>query len=61
MHIIGKSDIAEIAFWERVAEHKNSLPNVWGDDADDWNPERFLDPQRDFKEASCNIGIFSSS
>ena len=43
-----------------MAEQENSLPNVWGEDADEWNPERFLDPQRDSKEAS-NIGLFSNS
>jgi cytochrome P450 len=46
-------DISPIAY--------NRLPNVWGKDADEWNPERFLDPQRDFKEASSNIGLFSNS
>jgi len=37
------------------------LPNVWGEDANEWNPERFLDLQREFGEASCNIGLFSNS
>ncbi|KAF8267874.1 cytochrome P450 [Lactarius quietus] len=46
-------DISTIAY--------NRLPNVWGEDADEWNPERFLDPQRDVKEASSNIGLFSNS
>ncbi|KAH9023972.1 cytochrome P450 [Lactarius pseudohatsudake] len=36
----------------------NRLPDVWGEDANEWNPERFLDPQREFKEASSNIGVF---
>ncbi|KAI9446037.1 cytochrome P450 [Lactarius indigo] len=41
----------------------NRLPDVWGEDANEWNPERFLDPLRVFnlKEASSNIGIFSNS
>ncbi|KAI9446036.1 cytochrome P450 [Lactarius indigo] len=41
----------------------NRLPDVWGEDANEWNPERFLDPLRLFnlKEASSNIGIFSNS
>jgi len=43
-----------------VAEHENSLLEVWGEDANEWNPERFLDPRRHFKEASCNIGVFGS-
>ncbi|KAH9173529.1 cytochrome P450 [Lactarius sanguifluus] len=38
----------------------NRLPDVWGEDADEWNPERFLDPLRGFKEASSNIGVFGS-
>ncbi|KAI9449717.1 cytochrome P450 [Lactarius psammicola] len=38
----------------------NRLPDVWGKDADEWNPERFLDPQREFKEASSNIGVFGN-
>ena len=54
---IGESDMAEIAL---VTEHENSLPEVWGEDAEEWNPERFLDRQRHFKEASCNIGIFGN-
>ncbi|KAN0129576.1 cytochrome P450 [Lactarius tabidus] len=41
----------------------NRLPDIWGEDANEWNPERFLDPQREreFKEASSNIGLFSNS
>ncbi|KAF8258918.1 cytochrome P450 [Lactarius quietus] len=35
-------------------------PGVWGEDADEWNPERFLDPQREIKEASSNIGVFGN-
>ncbi|KAH9173543.1 cytochrome P450, partial [Lactarius sanguifluus] len=38
----------------------NRLPDVWGSDANEWNPERFLDPLRGFKEASSNIGVFGS-
>ncbi|KAF8266042.1 cytochrome P450 [Lactarius quietus] len=38
----------------------NRLPDVWGKDADEWNPERFLDPQRRYKEASSNIGVFGN-
>ncbi|KAH8995444.1 cytochrome P450 [Lactarius akahatsu] len=38
----------------------NRLPDVWGEDANEWNPERFLDPLRGFKEASSNIGVFGS-
>ncbi|KAF8260788.1 cytochrome P450 [Lactarius quietus] len=37
----------------------NRLPDVWGEDADEWNPERFLDPQR-YREASSNIGVFGN-
>jgi len=33
---------------------------VWGEDANEWNPERFLDPQREFREASSNIGVFGN-
>jgi hypothetical protein len=44
-----------------IAEQENSLPEVWGEDANEWNPERFLDPKRDFREASSNIGLFSNS
>ncbi|KAF8258386.1 cytochrome P450 [Lactarius quietus] len=39
----------------------NRLPEVWGEDADEWNPERFLDSQRKFREASSNIGVFGNS
>ncbi|KAH8998334.1 cytochrome P450 [Lactarius hatsudake] len=38
----------------------NRLPDVWGEDANEWNPERFLDPLRGLKEASSNIGVFGS-
>ncbi|KAH9066245.1 cytochrome P450 [Lactarius vividus] len=38
----------------------NRLPDVWGEDANEWNPERFLDPLRGFKEASSNVGVFGS-
>ncbi|KAH9066246.1 cytochrome P450 [Lactarius vividus] len=38
----------------------NRLPDVWGEDANEWNPERFLDPPRGFKEASSNIGVFGN-
>ncbi|KAI9430949.1 cytochrome P450 [Lactarius psammicola] len=38
----------------------NRLPDVWGEDANEWNPDRFLDPQRDFVEASSNIGLFGN-
>jgi cytochrome P450 len=38
----------------------NRLPDVWGEDAHEWNPERFLDPQSGFKEASSNIGVFGN-
>ncbi|KAH8998336.1 cytochrome P450 [Lactarius hatsudake] len=38
----------------------NRLPDVWGEDANEWDPERFLDPLREFKEASSNIGVFGS-
>ncbi|KAH9025546.1 cytochrome P450, partial [Lactarius hengduanensis] len=31
-----------------------------GEDANEWNPERFLDPLRGFKEASSNIGVFGT-
>jgi len=41
----------------------NRLPEVWGDDANEWNPERFLDPKRELRvgELSSNIGLFSNS
>jgi len=39
----------------------NRLPGVWGEDANEWNPERFLDPKREIREASSNIGLFSNS
>ncbi|KAH9066249.1 cytochrome P450 [Lactarius vividus] len=39
----------------------NRLSDVWGEDANEWNPERFLDPLRGFKEASSNIGVFGNS
>lgn len=44
------------------AEQENSLPDVWGEDANEWNPERFLDPQSvsKFREMSSNIGVFSN-
>jgi hypothetical protein len=36
--------------------HVDSLPEVWGADADDWNPERFLDSDR--KQTS--VGVFAN-
>jgi cytochrome P450 len=38
----------------------NRLPDVWGEDANEWNPERFLDSQRESREASSNIGVFGN-
>jgi len=38
----------------------NRLPDVWGEDASEWNPERFLDPHREIREASSNIGVFGN-
>ncbi|KAK0493395.1 cytochrome P450 [Armillaria luteobubalina] len=32
----------------------NRLPSVWGDDADEWNPNRFLDG-RDIKQTSLGV------
>ena len=46
-----------------VTEQENSFPEVWGDDANEWNPERFLDPKRELRvrEMSSSIGAFSNS
>ena len=44
----------------QIAEEANRLPNVWGEDANEWNPDRFLDRQRDFRETSSNIGVFGN-
>ncbi|KAN0136054.1 cytochrome P450 [Lactarius tabidus] len=38
----------------------NRHPDIWGEDANEWNPERFLDPQREFGEASSGIGVFGN-
>jgi len=38
----------------------NRLPGVWGEDADKWNPERFLDHQKEFREASSGLGVFGN-
>ncbi|KAK0438185.1 cytochrome P450 [Desarmillaria tabescens] len=35
----------------------NRLPSVWGDDADEWNPRRFLDG-RDVKQTS--LGVYAN-
>ncbi|KAF7422500.1 hypothetical protein PC9H_010656 [Pleurotus ostreatus] len=35
----------------------NRLPSVWGDDADEWNPRRFLDVP---KEKQINIGVYAN-
>ena len=45
---------------EQVAEQENRLPDVWGEDANEWNPERFLNPERELSEASSNIGVFGN-
>ena len=33
------------------------LPSVWGDDAEEWNPNRFLDG-RDIKQMS--LGVYAN-
>ncbi|KAF8259596.1 cytochrome P450 [Lactarius quietus] len=38
----------------------NRLPAVWGEDADKWNPERFIEPHRELGEASSGIGVFGN-
>ena len=48
------------AFCEQVAEQENSHPDIWGEDANEWNPERFLDPERNFGETSSGIGVFGN-
>ncbi|KAH9025548.1 cytochrome P450 [Lactarius hengduanensis] len=53
-------DISPAVYNRLVAEREHRLPDVWGEDANEWNPERFLDPLRGFKEASSNIGVFGS-
>ncbi|KAI0306242.1 cytochrome P450 [Multifurca ochricompacta] len=35
----------------------NRLPEVWGEDSNEWNPERFLDPNR---VRQSNIGLFGN-
>ena len=50
----------DVALPGQIAEEANRLPNVWGEDANEWNPDRFLDRQRDFREASSNIGVFGN-
>lgn len=35
----------------------NRLPEVWGPDADDWNPRRFLEKPKD-KQTS--VGVFAN-
>ncbi len=35
----------------------NRLPSVWGEDADEWNPGRFLDVP---KEKQINIGVYAN-
>ncbi|KAF4581513.1 hypothetical protein EYR38_002842 [Pleurotus pulmonarius] len=37
----------------------NRLPSVWGDDADEWNPRRFLDAAKD-KEKQVSIGVYAN-
>lgn len=34
-----------------------SLPEVWGEDADEWNPERFFRPD---SERQVNVGLYAN-
>ena len=54
---IGESDFA---LCQQATEQENSHPDIWGEDANEWNPERFLDPDREFGEASSGIGVFGN-
>jgi len=36
----------------------NRLPEVWGNDAEEWNLQRFLDP--DLKERQTTLGVYSN-
>ncbi|EMD32079.1 hypothetical protein CERSUDRAFT_126990 [Gelatoporia subvermispora B] len=49
---VRKGQIILISFWGY-----NRLPDVWGEDADTWNPERFLRPDA---VRNTNVGLYAN-
>ena len=38
----------------------SSLKSVWGEDAEQWRPERFFEPLTNDNENKVNLGVFGN-